>query len=262
MKTSTDRPAQLRVASLPSALFKLLSLLFAGVLIAGSAMAADDSGPYRINLSSMVERAYTRFSKEPYREHGKQYVIVSLMPVAEYPLKKPVDETALLTELRRALSVHGFREAQPGQNPDIVLTVLYGRSHLVNPYTRDSVEVGPSGVGVPIAVIGEAEARAVGVPGGAAKLIAAGSEKLFIAVSAWKYPEAAKEKPKLLWRTIVNTDDPDEDLNLLSEKMLLAAAGYFDKPVEEPEISFNSNLPEGKVKSGDPTVVEPAKSGK
>jgi hypothetical protein len=263
MKTFVASLAPVRVVAMPSTLCKVILLLLAGgLLISARVRAADDSSPYRINLSSMVERAYTRFSKEPYREHGKRYAIISLAPVAEYPLKRPVNEAALLAELRRALAVHGFHETESGKNPDIVLTVLYGRSHLVNPYTKDSIDVTPGGVGVPMLVIGEVEARTISKPGGAAKLIAAGAEKLFIAISAWQYPATQTEKPKLVWRTIVNTDDPDEDLNLLSEKMLLAAAQFFDHPIEEPEITFSSDLPEGWVKIGDATVVDPAKPAK
>jgi hypothetical protein len=247
---------------------RLFALLVAsGPLVAA---AADDDSPYRINVNSTVERAYTRFSKEPYREHGKVYAIISLKEGVEAtftrwnpnPLAKPVNESVLLAQLRHALTSRGFREVESGKKPDIVLTVLYGRSHLVNPYTGGFTPLGLDGLRAIVGTPDKIEAETLGMPGGAAKIISASAEKLFIAVSAWKYPETAQEKPVLIWRTIMKTDDPDEDLNLLSDKMLMAGAALFDHPTDEPEVAIPSDLPEGHVKVGTPTVVEPSTPGK
>jgi hypothetical protein len=241
---------------------KFLALAVSAHFALGICPAADEpGGPYRINLSSTVERAYTRFSKEPYHEHGKRYVIISLTPWG-VRRKRPVNQQMLLAELRRALALHGFHEPEAGGKPDIVLTVLYGRGLLVNPFTKDSIEIDPYGASGPSYWVSEWEARTMAMPGGYGKIIAAGAPKLFIAISAWQYPTSATEKPKLVWRTIVNTDDPDEDLSLQSEKLLLAAAQFFDHPIDEPEITISSNLPEGWVKIGTPTVIVPNQPGK
>jgi hypothetical protein len=257
MKISASLRSDVRATPARSPLFPALVWLLASGWALATTASGDDS-PYRINVSSTVERAYTRFSKEPYRDHGRWYNIISAAPVEENPLARPVNETALLTQLRGVLALHGFHEAEPGHNPEIVLTVLYGRSHLLNPYTKESVDIDANN-GVPTASIGETEARTLSMPGGQTRLIAASAEKLFIAVCAWKFPETAQEKPKELWRTIVNVDDPDEDLNLVSEKMLRAASTFFDHPIETPEVTFSSDLPEGHVKLGTPTEIGPDK---
>ena len=82
-------------------------------------------------------------------------------------------------------------------------------------------------------------------------------EKLFITVTAWKYPEARGEKPYFFWRTVMAVDNPDgRDLNLALPAMLAAGAGYFDREIKDPEVTINSTLPTGTVKLGPLDVIE------
>ena len=92
------------------------------------------------------------------------------------------------------------------------------------------------------------------------KIQKASYEKLFIEVKAWKYPSSPQEKPRVMWVAMMNVDDPDHrDLNAVFKDMLAAGAQYFDKSMDEPEVSVFKQLPEGTVKVGTPTVIEPTK---
>jgi hypothetical protein len=63
-----------------------------------------------------------------------------------------------------------------------------------------------------------------------------------------------------MWAALMNVDDPDHrDLNTIFKDMLAAGAPYFDRAMEEPEVSVFKPLPEGNVQVGTPTVVEPTK---
>jgi hypothetical protein len=239
-------------------LFALLSSL----IPAASAGDAD----YQINVRSSVERKYTALSKEPYREHGKAYAIIAFDQVkSDTPLAKPVNQAALFGQLQKILSAYGFHAPAPGTNPDIVLTVIYGRSWMRNPYLDGEIQSPPSAGfgGVPTYTASvDQMIREKTTPGYAEKAISANAEKLFIAVTAWKFPSSPKEKATQVWRTVMLTDDPDRDLNLVSEKLLAAGAAYFDHAIEKEEISLSSTVAEGHVEVGTPTVVEPNKSGK
>jgi len=84
-------------------------------------------------------------------------------------------------------------------------------------------------------------------------------EKLYIRVAAWQYPTDLKARAKILWKTIMVVDDPDNrDLNILASRMLEAGAPYFDRQTVEKEISVYQPLPEGQVNVGTPRVIEPA----
>lgn len=97
-------------------------------------------------------------------------------------------------------------------------------------------------------------------PGYFEKVVSNSAEKLFIAIIAWQFPTTSREKPKEVWRTVMVTDDPDQDLNLISEKMLAAGGGYFDHLIEDEEVTLPASVAEGHVTVGTPTVVEPAKA--
>ncbi len=93
-----------------------------------------------------------------------------------------------------------------------------------------------------------------------AKIQKASYEKLFIEVKAWKYPTDSSEKPRVMWTTLMNVDDPDHrDLNGIFKEMLAAGAPYFDRAVDEAEVDVYKPLPEGNVKVGTAVEVAPVK---
>ncbi|MEO6873337.1 MAG: hypothetical protein ABI222_00805, partial [Opitutaceae bacterium] len=99
-------------------------------------------------------------------------------------------------------------------------------------------------------------------PGFEAKLQKAKYEKLYIRVSAWRYPTAAKAKVRQLWNTTMVVDDPDHrDLNTLAAKMFEAGAPFFDHEVKE-EADVYKPLPNGHVNLGTPEVVKPTPARK
>lgn len=247
----------------------LCFLLLAG----GRLAAAEGENTFPINVRAVVDRPFKGFGVEPLHEHGKSYAIVSIKQIDNPTnrLARPVNEFALLKNLRHVLATHGFREAPANTRPEIILTVLYGRGWLRNPYLDDSMIDELSGgidgisaggarvvtiVGIPKNVIRHKE------PGYEEKVQRADGEKLILNLTAWQPPEprkagAKKVKPRQLWHTTINTDDADQDLNELMEKMLAAGAAYFDREIEQEEVSIPSTLPEGRVNVGTPTVVEP-----
>jgi hypothetical protein len=253
-----------------AALTAFLSVVFPSRVLC-AAVRDDD---YKITVRSSIEQKYTLFSKEPPRDHGRLYAIISLedAKLSEAPLARPLNKAELLKQLRRNLSAYGFHESTPGKNPEIVLTILYGRGWLQNPYL-DKTMVSPDGAavgtgmsfgGVPTVTASvDQMIREKSTPGYEDKLQSAKSEKLFIVVSAWKFPATPTEKPVLFWRTIMITDDPDWDLNLVFEKMLEAGAANFDHAIDKEESTiWASKVADGHVTVGTPTVVEPKKTDK
>jgi hypothetical protein len=239
---------------IPRVTTALRPIALLGLLTATVTAATDGSDWYRITVNSAVEPADSQFSRGvPWREHGRKYTIISLNAVPRFwsietgakppSITKREMEARLGTQLRRALAAQGFYEAEVGTVPDIVLTVSYGRSRMINPYRKKE----------------QIYYQTLATPGGWAKIRQADTAKLFIAVFAWRCPKTAQDKPKQVWRTIIKTDDPDMDLSLQSERMLMAGAAFFDHPTEALETTFSSDLPEGHVKVGLPTVVEPNK---
>jgi hypothetical protein len=186
------------------------------------------------------------------------------------PLAIPVNEDNLRAQLKNVLSAHGFHEITWGKTADIILTVIYGRNQLRNPYADRTIEVDGGAIGLPGAKVVDSTSssdqigREKSDPAYYRKLQTADAEKLFIIISAWQNPAfnpAEKEKPILLWRTTVFIDDPDRDLNAISDKMLAAAGTYFDREIEKEEVSVMSNVVNGKVEVGAPTEVAEPKPG-
>ncbi|MEO6874404.1 MAG: hypothetical protein ABI222_06235, partial [Opitutaceae bacterium] len=163
--------------------------------------------------SAVVEARPVSSDLRDARDHGKIYGIVSVQQVSsENKLVKPVDESAIMQLLSAELHAHGYRLYAPGTNPEILLTVYYGRGFLSNPYqesggrneTPGSASPASGGspgaptisqTGIPPALFNELR------PGFEAKLQKAKYEKLYIRVSAWRYPTAAKAKVRQLWNT-------------------------------------------------------------
>lgn len=190
------------------------------------------------------------------------YVVVSVMkqPSPE-SLAGPVDARAIANKLMEVLDAQGFRRAQPGQKPDIVVTVKYGRGYLwPNPYSGEggftTDNLNDSGKLVARPPFFEP------TTGLEERVQRADLEKLIIQVIAWKYPPPAdpKEEPKILWRTSMSVDDPDHrDLNQIAAKMLELAGPFFDREISEPEVILSRPLPEGNVKLGPINVIEDPK---
>lgn len=219
-------------------------------------LGADETAPgVEIGVRSSVDERWQGFRRLGAIEHGKIYAIIS---ISETPsarkLVTPVKEGRLVRQLREALNARGYTEIAAGQKPDVLLTVLYGRGFLRNPYLKGAMVDDVSDV-VPISNILLPDQllrqREVGYE---EKLQGAQQEKLFIRVSAWKNPELPDDKPASLWRTTMVIDSPDiRDLNQFTEAMLAAGADYFDRPIKEEEVQVDTSAPTGKV------IIEPLK---
>jgi len=177
-----------------------------------------------------------------------------------------------MAHLMQVLDRNGFRPVQSGGNPDILLTVQYGRGWLSNPYLGSNQAIegvtsvsATTGSNAGLAALPNRDLHANArlademMPGFQAKAERASYEKLFISVVAWAYPWEPNASARMLWKTTVVADDPDHrDLNAIAPKLLTAAAPYFDRGMKEPELEIYSAMPGGHVQVGAPVVVEPA----
>ena len=228
--------------------------------------------------SSVIDKTHVWSSENPKLRgeggHGKVYGILGADEIkSDRRLVKPVDKNAVITLLMAALDANGFREFKPGEQPDILLSLSYGRGELANPYIRDQGELGglqnppaptTDGKGGPesahapqLTITGAMPLQLYDekTPGWEGKLQKASYEKLYIRVTAFAYPTKEHPKPRILWKSVMVVDDPDHrDLNLVAAKMLEAGAPYFDKQPKDPEIDVYQPLPEGHVKVGEPEV--------
>ncbi len=225
-----------------------------------------------IGVRSSVDERWRGVRKLGPIEHGKVYLIASLNQApSPQKLVKPVDEAGLLAQLRLQLGSRGFRESTGQEVPDVVLTLLYGRGHLRNPYLANIDGDASSGSIAPTA--GESQLAAFIDPrlydkrGWGLyehKLLAAQKEKLFIRVTAWKFPGDRQEKPVEFWKTTMVVDDPDgHDLNALYPKMLAAGVAFFDRTIKQEEVTISVPLKEGHVKLAPLVILEtdPAAKG-
>lgn len=211
-----------------------------------------------LKTKSRKERATTQADPTAKR------AIYALVSVQQQPspekLVSKVDGRAMGEKLIELLNAQGFRRAQRGQVPEIVITMKFGRAYLwPNPYTNS----GEGGLTLDGLTDGgklvERPPFFEPMTGLEERIQRADMEKLIIQVIAWKYPPPANynEEPKMLWRTTMNSDDPDHrDLNQIAGKMLELGAPFFDHEITEPEIIISQPLPEGHVKLGPTTVIE------
>lgn len=245
-------------------------------LVVGSGLAREiaESAPaaVEIGVRSSVDQRWQGVRKLGPIEHGKVYLIASLNQASSAAkLVQPVDEAGLLAQLRQVLNTRGFRECASGDTPDVVLTLLYGRGHLRNPYlanidgdlSSDSIVPTPAESLLAASINPRLyDKRQWGYY--EHKLLAAQKEKLFIRVTAWKFPGDRKEKPAELWKTTMVVDEPDRhDLNELYPKMLAAGVPFFDRHLKEEEVTIATPLKEGSVKLGPLEILEesvPAKA--
>jgi hypothetical protein len=212
-------------------------------------------------------------------EHGKIYAIFLMQPV-DSVLKpvRPIDAQIIARELTYQLETHGYHHVEPKHKPDILLTVIYGRSNLPNPYFTRKTNVDNMGPELPfdsgsakapgqkpgdesappkVAIDDPAIRERLMENGVEAKATKSGFEKLFILVRAWKYPSGPKEKPEALWVATMYVDDPDHrDLNLIAKQMLEAGAPYFDREIKGEEVEVYKPLPDGHVNVGAPEVIQ------
>ena len=266
------RPAGSLAVVRSSTLLRPLVLSLACVfLLASRVGAAEDKDSFKVNIRTEVEREWTLFSKKPAVVHSKVYSLAWMRNakiVSQLDLISPVDVNALLREVHDVLASRGFHQPEPGKVPDVLLTILFGRSTLRNPYDDGAMPVadaglgngtlgatGPSGGGrgetTSSASAGSTEqvvggmdlAMAIRTPGYMEKKMAAEGEKVFISVTAWEFPGfASKGKPKMLWRTTMVVDDPGMDLNEIGGKMLALGAPYFDREISEKETTVTGTL--------------------
>jgi len=210
----------------------------------------------------------TRVMESPGTSHGRRYAILSVQMFSSDPRRlPPVDEDSLMLHVRHALDTHGFQPAAKGQDPEILITVHYGRAWLRNPYLT---ETGATPVTDGISSLAGLERKpnqdVTGTStryidsrtnGYEAKIQKAAAEKLYIRITGWKYPPDGKAKARMLWQTTVIVDDPDRwNLNGVAAPMLAAAAPYFDREIDERELEVHPPPPEGHVNVGAVEVVE------
>lgn len=248
---------------------------FALVAVSGRAAEAAVTVPaaeVEIGVRSSVDQRWQGVHKGGPIEHGKVYLVASLKQApSALKLVLPVNEAGLLAQLRQTLNAHGFRESVAGETPDVVLTLLYGRGHVRNPYLAN-IDGDISSDRLEPTQFESLHAAAVDPRLYAKrqwgfyehKLLAAQKEKLFIRVTAWKFPGDRKEKPAELWKTTMVVDEPDRhDLNELYPKMLAAGVPFFDRHLKEEEVTIATPLKEGSVKLGPLKILEesvPAKA--
>ena len=240
------------------------------LLGAGSGRAVDSRASIpavEIGVRSSVDERWEGVHKRGAITHGKVYLIASLKesPSAR-KLVRAVDEAGLLAQLRRELNAQGFRESTAAEAPEVVLTLLYGRGHVRNPYLAniDGDEFSGSLAPTPMesALAAAVDPRLYDKRGWGfyeQKLLAAQKEKLFIRVTAWKFPGDRKEKPAALWKTTMVVDEPEQrDLNELYPQMLAAGVRYFDRVIKQEEGTVPASVPAGRVILGPLIILPPA----
>jgi len=202
-----------------------------------------------INVRTEVDRPFENWGKSELKEHGKVYAITSIEEEqSEWKLLKPVDENGLLQKLREELAKRGFQETTAQLKPEILITVNYGRGGLINPYLNTAPTKYLKSYDMDFAY----------------KLQNANEEKLFIRITAWEFPQlipGQQPKPRMLWKTIMLTDSPeDRDLNQFYGKLLAAGSGFFDKEIDSVETEVRDAMPEGTVTVGDIKVLKPGEA--
>ena len=222
----------------------------------------------------------------PTPEHSKLFGIIAVLMIrSDDKLVKPVDANLLAALATKELEARGFHRNPKGQKPDILISILYGRGMLRNPYLanagerygnsensgsnmvmeqeRDQDPSAPQHVGGGATSVVSVTDPTQGLKeksiGFEEKLQRASYEKLYLRVQAWRYPTDRKSKPKELWNTTILVDDPEHrDLNTIAGEMFAAGAPYFDKEIKDEEVYVTRPLPDGRVQVGTPEVVEPA----
>lgn len=251
----------------------LLVLICCGGATRARAADADATLDIGVRSAVMPSPAGTPAAQE-LRElpgHSRLYAILAVSQVTSGdPLVKPVDEVRLIHRLLTELNANGFQPAESHQTPEILLTVVYGRGWLRNPYLRDSVsptyDTNKTPVLHALNTSGEMATQSVDglttpyidgmSPGHEAALQKASYEKLFLRVTAFDYGSDPTARAHLRWMTTMVVDDPGRrDLNTIAPQMLAAGAHYFGRAMTERELTFTVAEPAGRVRVGIPEVV-------
>jgi len=244
----------------------LLKLIFSGVFLTPViAIASSEDSPLSIAVRSEIDRPFEGWGKAAIKEHGKAYILASISEGrSEQMLVMPVDEAALLDILRGELTKRGFKEVTDTK-PEIILTVIYGRGYLQNPYLDGALL--NEWMDPPIVTLSMANVKLLGKRqeyGFEEKMQNANQEKLFIRITAWAYPAdltpkkpGGKVNPKELWHTTMITDDPGHrDLNQFMKKLLAAGSKFFDREMDDYEELLDTDLPEGVIYYGDTIILD------
>lgn len=240
---------------------------------ATNARPADADATLGIGVRSTVTRppASTPAAQESRERpgHNRLYTVLTVSEViSESPLVKPVDEVRLIHRLHTELNANGFQPADSQQRPEILLTVVYGRGWLRNPYLTEGVSPIHDAYNVFRAPNGSVDIAAQSIaglttpyidemrPGHEAALQKAFYEKLFLRITAFEYNSDPKARAQLLWMTTMVVDDPGHrDLNAIAPQMLAAGAHYFGRAMTEKEVTFTVAAPAARVQVGTPKVV-------
>lgn len=235
----------------------------AAVLVGGRLVGEDAT--LDIGVRAMIEQPKWKRPKPGTKEAAeaeKKNRIFILAPPQQLPserkLVRPVDTRPLIEQLWHELLAQGFQPAAPGQTPEIIITMHYGRGYLWNPYLAEYASSVDETTTVPTVniVFPPISAKEFGRE---EKTQRAQYEKLVLMVAAWEwFPQdtGKKHKAKRLWRTAMVVDDPDHrDLNQISAQLLKAGAGYFNREVKN-EAEVKVALREGRVEVGEARVVD------
>lgn len=241
----------------------ILRLLALALLLTSVARAQSDIEGMDIGVRAGLDKA-----EKKKRDHNPAYAQQSAQRNRRYflahiseekngmSLLRPVNAIAMARELNRQLEAQGFHHVGPGEIPDIVITVKYGRGVLPNPYAGD-YEIGRYQMSnSPPLSIWPVHDVFVGLE---EKRQRASYEKLAIEVRAWKYPppKDPNQPEELAWITTMYADDPDHrDLDSIYPQLLAKGAPYFDHHLNpEKEVHIYVEPPQGHVKVGTPEVV-------
>jgi len=259
--------------------------LLAGCLGAGLAAnvgavettPVDDGDRIAIAVHATVDRPFQGLGRAPVKDFGRTYYLASVKQApSPQPLVRPVEHEAVQRGLAREFERQGYRPITAEETPEIVVTAIYGRGYLHNPYSKDqhASAGGPMGMegegsgGAPMVTINalSPELARRAEFGYLTKVRDADYEKLFVSIAAWAHPEAAppvrgrktaKPKPYLLWRTVISVDYPEAvDLNAVLDEMLATGAEYFNKETRDGQAYHPATLPAGSVKIGPLEVIE------
>jgi len=241
-------------------------LMTAALLLAPAARAQTNG--LDVNIRSGVDRAeQARRAKDPgYAQDASKRKRLYFLAHIRWEnngknLEKPVDANAMAKQVNDVLQAQGFHPVKPGQIPDVVITVVYGRGVPPNPLLNPREPGRPYLSDSPINSVFPDQKQYVGREEKIQRV--RNQEKLMIEVRAWEYPppKDPKKMEKLVWLTTMYVDDPDHrDLNEISAKMLADGAPYFDHHLDrENEVLIRNPPPDGHVKVGSPEVVPEAK---
>lgn len=244
-------------------------ILVTVLLVSLCARGQQNFSGMEVGVRSGIDRAEKRRREKDriyandLSKHARLFLLASVLPHPSIgPLLGEIDAPAIARELSRLLEVEGFRAVKPGEPPEIVITVDYGRGWLPNPYNDVNTTAGRNNLSDsevfhpwPLHEIFPSLAEDL-------KRQDADEEKLIIQIRAWKYPPPPdpKKEPQLVWMTTMSMSDPDRRrLDEVYKRMLAAGAPHFDKAIDRAR-EVVVGAPEGHVNVGTPEVVKEPKN--